>query len=325
MAKKFLTLREQLDFLKKEKNIDYDLTDTVRLMREGYFNVITNYKSPFIIGNSNEGYTIFEKGTKLKHILALKDFDDSLRIIILEYIVKAEQEIRAVVSYLFDKYNNSGAIKWDDPKAYDLVNIPVAKIQSLIRRINNDMENNDNEDINEYIKKHQYIPTWAMIQAISFSTLQLFIRDCKKEVKNEIVKIYQFKDSNKIYSFELFDKSLNLLREVRNKCAHNERTYCFNKDNSRIVNEEVIEYLKKINELTYPNECRIVNLFIYMRYYLTDSEYAIFANRISNKLYDLRKSISRECFKKVLNIMGVRHIDFFKYIIKIEILKIFKF
>lgn len=324
MARKFLTLTEQLEFIKKEKNISYDADDIVRLMREGYFNVFTNYKYPFIIGNNEEGYTIFDKNIKLKHILALKDFDDYLRITLLEYIVKVEQEIRAVTSYLFDKYNNNGQVKWNDPRAYDIANIPVAKLQSLVRRIENDMKNNDNEDINEYITKHQVIPTWAMIQGIAFSTLQIFIRDTRKEVKKELVRIYQFKDQYEVFSFDLFDRSFDLLRDVRNKCAHNERTYCFvNQD--QIFEEKIYSELKCKGMLTHPNECRVINAIIYIRYYLTTEEYEKFINRIKNGLGDLRKKISKKAYERVLEIMGFASMDVFKTILEIPVIKVFKF
>ena len=53
MKRKFLTLDEQLEYLKTVRNLSYDKEDITTLMREGYFNVITNYKTPFLIDPKN--------------------------------------------------------------------------------------------------------------------------------------------------------------------------------------------------------------------------------------------------------------------------------
>ena len=41
MKRKFLTLDEQLEYLKTVRNLSYAKEDITTLMREGYFNVIT--------------------------------------------------------------------------------------------------------------------------------------------------------------------------------------------------------------------------------------------------------------------------------------------
>ena len=322
MKRKFLTLDEQLEYLKTVRNLSYDKEDITTLMREGYFNVITNYKTPFLIDPKNVE-SKFIDGTCLSNLIALKDFDDAIRILFLEYLVKIEQEVRALTSYLFDKFNNNGETSWEDIQSYNIEDIKITKINALINRIKNDMDNNDNNDINSYLSRHEEIPTWAMIQGISYSTYLIFIKDVKKEVQNELTKIYQLQNTYGIYIFDYFYKIIDLFRELRNKCAHNEKIFDFEFNDERIDEIVSIELLRKGFKL--PENIKLINIIIYLKYFLDDEDYKIFINRLLKELKRLYDKINKNSFYTVLSNLGINSSEMLKIIKNVKIKKSYNF
>ena len=321
MAKKFLSFQEQLNLLSREKKLSYSESDAVKLMKEGYFNVITNYKHPFIIFENNKWY--FKDGCSLSQILKFKDFDDSLRILFLEYLVKVEQEVRAIAVYLFESSNNLKNGNWRDTQLYDLDHVPLKKILSLINRLESDIEKNNNDDINEYLIRKKEIPSWAMIQAISYSTFLIFIRFVKQSVRDGLVKIYQIKDENELYSFEMFYNAIDLFRDLRNKCAHNEKIYNY-KNDSEIIKDKIMSELNKINSLI-PDGCRLINCVIYLKYFLLDEEFEQFINRLKNCFTNLRSVISESIYNDILRQFGINNILCLDKITEYKVKKSFKF
>lgn len=84
MAKPFLTYQQQLDKLSNSKNLiinDYD-TASQALHNIGYFSLIGGYKTPFI----NPMSRLYENNATFDDILALYEFDKSLRHLIFKYI-----------------------------------------------------------------------------------------------------------------------------------------------------------------------------------------------------------------------------------------------
>ena len=322
MKRKFLTLDEQLEYLKTVRNLSYDKEDITTLMREGYFNVITNYKTPFLIDPKNFE-SKFIDGTCLSNLIALKDFDDAIRILFLEYLVKIEQEVRALTSYLFDKFNNNGETSWEDIQSYNIEDIKITKIKALINRIKNDMDNNDNNDINSYLSRHEEIPTWAMIQGISYSTYLIFIKDVKKEVQNELTKIYQLQNTYGIYIFDYFYKIIDLFRELRNKCAHNEKIFDFEFNDEYIDEIVSMELLRKGFKL--PENIKLINIIIYLKYFLDDIDYKIFINRLLKELKRLYDKINKKSFYTVLSDLGINSSEMLKIIKNVKIKKSYNF
>ena len=322
MKRKFLTLDEQLEYLKTVRNLSYDKEDITTLMREGYFNVITNYKTPFLIDPKNVE-SKFIDGTCLSNLIALKDFDDAIRILYLEYLVKIEQEVRALTSYLFDKFNNNGETSWEDIQSYNIEDIKITKINALINRIKNDMDNNDNNDINSYLSRHEEIPTWAMIQGISYSTYLIFIKDVKKEVQNELTKIYQLQNTYGIYIFDYFYKIIDLFRELRNKCAHNEKIFDFEFNDEHIDEIVSMELLRK--GFKFPENIKLINIIIYLKYFLDDIDYKIFINRLLKELKRLYDKINKNSFYTVLSDLGINSSEMLKIIKNVKIKKSYNF
>ena len=117
--KKYLTIEQQMIFLKEKKKIEFGDVDGKRLLvKYGYFNLINGYKEPFITNVVN-GEHVYIGKVSIDQFEALRNFDCELRNITLKYITEVEEELRTIVGYLFDRNNNNGNQTWYEVSAYD--------------------------------------------------------------------------------------------------------------------------------------------------------------------------------------------------------------
>lgn len=117
--KDFLTYDHQMKLLDTDKKISCSGPEDMKILRRtGYFNLIGGYKTPFVNGIDALGKHTYLPGTGIQNLYSLKLFDDELRSLILKYIIKAVEEIRAFASYKFDEVNNNGQIQWYEISAY---------------------------------------------------------------------------------------------------------------------------------------------------------------------------------------------------------------
>ena len=52
------------------------------------------------------------KGTSIKELYELKKFDDKLRMHLLKYVTKVEEEVRTITGHRFDEVNKHGKVRW---------------------------------------------------------------------------------------------------------------------------------------------------------------------------------------------------------------------
>lgn len=89
-------------------------------------------------------------------------------------------------------------------------------------------------------------------------------------------------------------------------CAHNERIYTFSRDNGRIVEP----YLASLPS-SYVNSGKqqIMDLLIYLKYYLAHEDYCDLITSISAMLVELKSKIALNAFDNVRGSMGIRDIS----------------
>ena len=307
MSERFFTIDEQFDYLTKNKNIICNEDDKLRLIREGYFNVITGYKYPFILCKNPTGEIVYEEGTSLNHFLCLKDFDDSLRILLLEYLVKVEQEVRTLAAYKFDISNKNGQITWREIEAYDQRNKKDKQITHFISKCFNEIIRNENYDIQVYLKRHEDIPTWAFMSGLTFNTFIQCLDFAKPLVIDTLCGVYGLRDEKNHYNYDFLKAVLNLFRKVRNICAHNEKAYCF-KINGTRLDDKLFSIIDNSNYLIQKDQ-RLMDIFVHLKYFLDNSEYKRFIYNLKDLLLDLKKQISELAFANVLKEMGIYRIE----------------
>lgn len=95
MAKEFLTYDQQMRHLKEDKKIVCEsINDKIILGRNGYFNLINGYKRPFVQTTDQNGNHVYIGGTTVEQIYEAKKFDEELKMHLLKYITKVEEEVR---------------------------------------------------------------------------------------------------------------------------------------------------------------------------------------------------------------------------------------
>ncbi|MDE6946870.1 MAG: Abi family protein [Anaeroplasmataceae bacterium] len=305
MSKKFLTYNQQMKCL-RDKNINCNGSPAKTLLcRQGYFNLINGYKTPFTCGKSQNGDNLYINGTSIYHFSLLKNFDEELRYLLLKYLTKAEEEIRTFVSYKFDYINNHGELQWYDISAYDITQ-DTSNLIGVIAKIYNEINQSHQDYVKFYLEKHKIIPTWIAVKTINFSTFINFLDCSKEEIKKSICELYGLVDSNNKPDYKLIIGSLHWMRLIRNICAHNERVYCVEQKNSRI-NETKIKDLG--SRYSGHRTRKLFDLLVYLTYYLDKNDYAVLVSKLKDLLNELKSNITKPAFDNVRGAIGIKQID----------------
>lgn len=102
---------------------------------------------------------------------------------------------------------------------------------------------------------------------------------------------------------------LHWMREVRNSCAHNERVYGMKRENAKVKRPFEIWLKGRKSYISKHDGQRIIDLIIYLRYFLPDNEYEMFIGEIENLLNELKNKINRNVFAQVRAELGLRDMN----------------
>lgn len=312
MDKNFLTYNQQMKHLRDDKKILCTGTpDKTILCRYGYFNLVNGYKDPFVVNKDPNGNHIYYAGTDIKHMNHVKDFDDKLRMFLLQFIVRAEEEIRTFAAYKFDETNQRGKISWYEINAFDS-NSEIKKVVKLISKAFHEINQSQLDYVRFYMDNHKIIPSWILFKAINFSTFIDFVDLSKVDVKNSLCKLYSIYDSRGFYDHKLLIGSLHWLRQVRNSCAHNERIYTISRDNKRIIET----YFSTLPS-SYRSERKqkIFDLLIYLKYFLAKEDYVKLITGVNRMLLELQTKIPRPAFDYVRAQIGVKDMSHLTFLL----------
>lgn len=304
MDKKFLSLDEQVKHLNDDKKIQCSTDDKLSLLRIGYFNLVNGYKTPFTSSKDQNGNHIYAKGTTISELIALKNFDDELRYLLLKTVTKCEEEIKTIASYLLEK-NKKSNISWKSPKAYN-TSIDQSEIQKLISRIQKQIqEREDLEYVSFYRDNHNgKFPMWIVTKIVYFGTFIDLVECAKEEISDSLCEIYNLKDAKGDYDKKLLIGSLHWIRIVRNACAHNERIYCL-KGDGRIFDSEI---RKLGNRYKKNKERKLFDLLIYLRYYMQADDYKELLSKIKAMLEELGSKTSVYAFENIRGGTGIKNL-----------------
>ncbi|WP_296879710.1 Abi family protein [Thomasclavelia sp.] len=306
--KPFKTYRQQMKHLRDNKKINCTGSkDKQILLRNGYFNLINGYKSPFIFKTDKNGVHTYIGGTSIKHFKAVKHFDDELRYIFLKNITKIEEEIRTLVGHKFDYTNNHGKTEWFEVESYN-PNVRTQDKIKIIAKCYYQINKSKQLYVAHYLNNHNSLPTWVFIKVINFSTFIDFISISKSNVINSICRLYSIYDSDGKININLLISMLHWMRIIRNSCAHNERIYGISKDNNRL-NQPFNQFLKNPKAYTKHRSQHLIDLIVYLRYFMQDVEYQNFIHQIKNQFSILQLSLNKNAFEKVRAETGIKNIS----------------
>lgn len=306
MSKKYLTYNQQMKHLRDAKHISCGGSpDKEILCRNGYFNLVNGYKTPFVQSIGTNGQKSYFPGTSIKELFYLKHFDEELRLLLLGRITKAEEEVRTFAAYKFDEVNNKGLTPWYDTNAYNS-NRSITDVVKIISTGYSEISRSQLAYVKHYLDEHHSIPTWVYFKVIRFSTFITSLTLCKDDVCNSLCDLYGMKKANGQPNIKLLISSLQFLRTIRNACAHNERVYDINRPNGRII-EPVLLSMRPVYQRT--RKQMILDSIIYLKYYLDPEEYEKMIDSFHALLTNLQNNISINAFDRVRARLGFKNLN----------------
>ena len=157
---------------------------------------------------------------------------------------------------------------------------------------------------------------------------KVLLIDSSKFNKRFMLTTCELKDidyiiTDKKPSDEIIEQVVTIFRELRNKCAHNEKIFDFEFNDVRIDEIVSMELLRKGFKL--PENIKLINTIIYLKYFLDDIDYKIFINRLLTELKRLYDKINKKSFYTVLSDLGINSSEMLKIIKNVKIKKSYNF
>lgn len=184
------------------------------LMFGNYYNVVNAFKHYILDPNfKTERY---KEGLSFRNLADLCEFDSSLRILFLEYLLKAELGLKTHFAYELAKlYGPFGYLCLDAYNSSRPKDIAYARslVDELEWRIEENVTKSD--FVNHFIvRKKSQVPIWSLVNILEFGTLRRLYQNINPNVCNHIAKNYYSLPARTLLSMIC---SLNVWR---NLCAH---------------------------------------------------------------------------------------------------------
>lgn len=218
MSKKFLTYEEQLEYLEVQKGLLIpNRKNALRtLERTSYFFVFGGYKHPF----RNPSTGRYRDGVAFDEIIGLYEFDASLRLLVLKYILHIERHIKALYSYCFSERFGDDQNAYLQASHYNYSESNKRLVDNLIRHFRSDVEKpSDYPYIRHFQEKHKNVPLWVLIHSMSIGTIAKLYQVSHFGVQSRVSMKFQGVNERQLGQF------LNVLNKFRNVCAHNEQLF----------------------------------------------------------------------------------------------------
>lgn len=221
MPKIFLNYDQQIEKLKNEKNLQIDdIPYAKEILRQmGYYSLIGGYKDIF----KNPTTKKYKDGTRFEDIVELYYFDESLRQLFLKYLIKAENEVKSLVSYYFTEKNGENQKEYLDTQNYNYVGKRNQKdIDKLISILSGYVTKpTDYHYINHAQRKHGNVPLWVLTNALTFGNISKMYMLLPQDIQIKVSKNYPYINERQLVSI------LTVLVKFRNVCAHGERLFTY--------------------------------------------------------------------------------------------------
>lgn len=295
--KPFMTYEQQLKMLKEEKNLEIKNEEfAISLLKKySYFALISGYKAPFKAKDGN-----YKLHTSIEDIYALYCFDDKMRALFLQYILKIEKNIKSLISYAFCKKYGAEQEHYLNATNYNYNSKTQDQINELISRLNDILTHNkDYTYIKHQKNKHGNVPLWVMTKALTLGAISKMYSVLPQTLQAEISKEFPYVHEGMLMQM------LDLLARVRNVCAHNERLYNYKYLKGTIDDTDVhfILNLPQKNGSYKKGKNDLFAVVIVLKYLLAEEDFVMFIDEIGtllNELLSSTKSISMAQMQKYM-------------------------
>ncbi|SFH57555.1 Abortive infection bacteriophage resistance protein [Pseudobutyrivibrio sp. OR37] len=275
MDKPFKTYDELLDFLESKKELAVPDRDYARkiLAKISYYSLITGYKD--IFKDKTTGY--YKKGIEFGDIYNLYKFDRELRSIFLKYILIAEKSVKTAFAYHFCEIYGENQSEYCNLANYDLNKKNSKAINKFIDIFKYNLSGKtDYVYINHYLKAHNNVPLWIMVQVLTLGQFAHFFDYIKAKASIRTCIDFHGISRNQMHSF------LSVMTKHRNVCAHGDRFYNYKTKDS--ISDTIIHKKLRIAQRNGRYECGKNDLFsevIILKYLLDKDDYKDFQKELS--------------------------------------------
>lgn len=275
-GKPFLTYDQQIEKLVKDKGLIINDLDYAKklLKRYGYFSLISGYKQPFKYKSG-----LYKKNTSINDILALFNFDNKIRSIILNGTLMVENHIKSLISYSFCEINGDEQKEYLDATKYNYIPANQAGINELVCRLS--VIINDSKKYRYIAHQKQYynnIPLWAIMKALTLGSVSKMYSFLPQNIQSKVAMEFEHVNENDL------ERMLDLLSRVRNVCAHNERLYDY-RYYKGAINDTFIHSnlkLKKTNGQFVIGKSDLFAVLISLKYLVDDQKFQEIADNIND-------------------------------------------
>ncbi|MCM1252485.1 MAG: Abi family protein [Clostridium sp.] len=295
--KPFMTYDQLIEKLSKEKKLEINNRDyAIKLLKEhSYFALISGYKGPFKGKDGN-----YKVHVSIQDIYTLYIFDDSLRALFLQYILKIEKHVKSLISYSFCAVYGENQQHYLNATKYNYNSQNQDDIYELITRLTKITTDPKNYPyIIHQKKKHGNIPLWVMMKALTLGTVSKMYSFLPQSIQSNVSKEFDYVHESMLVQM------LDLLARVRNVCAHNERLFDYKYRKGTIDNTYIHAALgiPKVNEQYKKGKNDLFAVVIVLKYLLNENDFDSFVSELNDliqKLLDDTKRIQRNQLYKYM-------------------------
>lgn len=307
MHKHYMTIEEQVNFLKNEKKLKFKSEKLAKrvLQEVGYYKLINAYKIPFIINNQYLDNVYFED------IYNLYKFDIELKTIVFEAATNIEINFKSLLSEVISSqygikekiYLKKENFAPDTGKADEYTFAQMKKhIKDSIKKQVDNMQ----PAVKWYNDNYKYFPFWVVVNILTIGSVSRIYGKLKNSDKITIAKNYKL-------PYDYLGSYIRHINLVRNICAHNDVLYRYKSINSipqKIKN--VKDIYEKLGILKNPKTGRYLKgsndflaTIIIFKLLLNKENFNLFYTKFKGLLSKLKKTLSPIFYEKILDEMGL--------------------
>lgn len=306
--KPFKTYTQLVEKLKKEKKLTVpDEARVIELLKKhSYFSLVSGYKRLFKQKNGE-----YRPGTTIEDLLALFEFDNRLRDIFFHDISMIEKHIKSLLSHAFvEKYGDDQEM-YLTPSNYAYMSrsskdtyFRCGEVARLIRAFREIVTPPfSHRYIEHQWTKHNNIPLWVAIKAVTLGTTSKMYSLCTQDVQAAVSLEFSGVRERQLVSM------LDFLTQVRNVCAHNERLYDFTNKKRAIQAMPLHMQLKISKDKKKKNSFQkgqsdLFAAMVCFKYLLSKEEFLATATEIEWEIKKLCRATKQIQESKILSCMG---------------------
>ncbi len=228
-SKPHLTIEEQIARLESRGMLigDHSLARKY-LMSVGYYNLsgysYTMRKSiPARDGGGKESG--FRDGVTFEQVVSLYQFDQSLRLLVLEALGVVEQAVKVVVAYqlgALDTFAHTNASFFKSSFTTAADGESSSQHQTWLSDHHDHLANRKNQlpFVEHYLTRYGIpLPIWVAIESMDFGDIGWMVKNLRQDLALNISRHFGIAD------FTLFKSWISTANALRNICAHHERLW----------------------------------------------------------------------------------------------------